>query len=513
MRKRVSCWGVLFVLITVTAGNSIGEEMGNILDNPSFEVDPVGHRGTPAFWNWTREAEKYLQIVADSPGNELGKKSLLIDFRNGQRSAGDWYIWSSLIPIEDAETYRQSCWMKTDGLIVGFGATFGRQFFDSKKKPIEGSDYHGRSYTFGVHNMGPVKWTHFSQVLVPERTPGDGNWKIDEIPRGACYVQIWAGASGYPARVWFDCLRFEPFRETAGPLEIGANRIARIIESDTRIEVDGKLNEDVWQTKGEWIDGFCRTFCSAEDASEAENQTRFKVAGDKDNVYFAVICDAAEPDKIASPPREHNDIAVFNDDAVEIFLDAGGQKKLYLHLGINPSGALYEEWYSRKVNLGISTAANVTPKGWQVEIAVPRDELWQLYNEAGSGVDGKLWNLNITRHQPNAGKDSFTSWSYTGAEGFHNVDTLGFLLLDDPKAIAVERISQINTQLHRDAFGDIELDDEKSDLSPQARTIVQEIKKLLQSQNAILAEIQEADYLPLAAFARSLQESIQSFQF
>ena len=497
---------VFFVLSITMSGNVFAKDFGNMLQNGSFEVDPVGYKGSPAGWQWREEAENYLQIVADSPFPEFGNRSLLIDYRQaGYRSRDNWYIFSSPLPIKDSGTYRQSCWLKTDGQIKGYGGSFARQFLDSNEKPI------GINYSYAVRHSGAKEWAAFNQVLVPERTPGDGKWEQDEIPQGTCYVQIRAGADGYPGRVWFDSLRFEEISPNAGPLdgplEIGDNMIAFAEPVKSPVSIDGELSEDVWQASSQWNGDFRRTICKLDAVSVAENQTRFKVAYDKDNVYFAIICESADTSAIVTQPYKHSNPHVCDGDDIEIFLDPSGNKEFFYQLCVNPSGSIYESWGG---GVSVKAAAVITPKGWLAEISIPKRKLGQLYQETGRSIKKLLWHLNITRHYPAGGTDQYTSWSYTGSSSFHNKKTLGTLLFDKPKNVLCEELSNANQQLRRLASGVSPPKDALAD--PRLPALLQEMNGLLQSQDYILEHVSASARVSKDSFARYSGESRRAVQ-
>lgn len=420
----------------------------NLLPNSSFQQNPPGHKGAPAGWTWEGPVE-IATLSNEKPLSAFGP-SLHLNYQGVERSRSVWHLWSDFIPVDATRSYRQSAWIKTDGPHEGYGASFGRRYFDADKKLIPFPAHQN----YLVKNVAPLTWQHFSQVLVPQRDTGKSEYAVDEIPANARYVRVSLISAYYPRQVWYNDVRFEAYNPASAPLEYGDNKVASMlpVAASQKIVIDGQADEALWQNSGEWQSDFVRTVTTPENISApaSENQTRFKVAQDAENVYFFIQSHHAKPAEIKAITTNNNNITVFADDAVEIFLDATGERRLAYHVGINAAGAHYEEWQSRSVALGLRVASQKTASGWQTEVAIPRQKLWQLYNEAGSEMDPSLWNLNITRHSPTLGDHRYTSWAYTGPRGFANNAQLGFLLLDSPRAILqskLPRTSQLLQQL------------------------------------------------------------------
>ena len=492
------------------------KEIGNLVLNSSFEIDPVGYKGSPKYWSGITHSDKYVSIVADSPMREFGEKCVQIDYAKfikdtGKKRPCKWMI-SQMIPIKDNQKYIQSCWIKTDGFAENrLGVTVGRAYFNKDKKPIMGSAFNGQYYSYMVHNAGPKEWTYYKQVLIPDPTPDDGKWESNEIPKGACYLQIWAGGFTYPFRVWFDGLRVEPYRESSGTLEIGDKKIYQAKEIKETPLIDGELSEDIWKEEGDWADNFCRTICPLKEVKVAADQTRFKVLYDKDYIYFGIICDESEPSKIKTRKRKHNDPSIWADDAIEIYLDPTYQKKTYFYFVVNAGGSVGEEFAKVPITTGIETATKLIDTGWQAEIKIPKEGLRErLFAVSNDTLNDKIWYMNITRHQPGDGKDRFTSWGYTSERSFHNVNTLGSLLFTEPKEVLIENFSLRNTYLQDILSRKKYLLQSTSDTPLRVKEVQNEVKEIIKSYNTLLIDIKKAPKISFSDFARLNRESLRT---
>jgi len=465
----------------------------NLLPNPSFQSDALGQHGLPAGWKWEGPAE-LATIVADKPLQSFGN-SFNLDFRNTERSKIAWYCWSDYVPIDSNQSYVQSGWIKTEGTYNGFGADLARRFYDADKKLIPTPQHQN----FTARNVSPLNWEYYSQVLVPQREPDKSIYAEDEIPANARYIRVGIFAAYYPKQVWFNDIRLEKYNPAAAPLSYGDNKIVSILPLQT--------NEKIGESQGQWQSTFVRTVCPENQivTLDKKEQTRFKIAQDKENVYLSIQCNSPDPTAIKSTATAHNDVALFGGDCVEVFLDATGERKLAYHLGVNPAGAFYEEWNRRTVNLGLHVTASKTATGWQAEVSIPRQMLWQLYHEAGSNMDNNLWNINVTRHAPAAGDNQYSSWAYTGPSGFANNANMGFLLLQDPRTILLDQLPDENKNLHQLA-AQIPAGEESAPM----RALKSTFDALLQSSDALMQTVQNTTQISEEDFVRALLYSRRS---
>ena len=211
----------------------------------------------------------------------------------------------------------------------------------------------------------------------------------------------------------------------AGSLMKGAEPMPPLVTAlqGTPSSIDGDLRDAVWQGPG-WHTGF--TALGTGEPADAE--TRFKVALDARNLYFAVECFEPRPDEVVADCRQH-DGPVFADDCVEIFLGLSADIRTYVHLAINSLGTLCDAEYDAagRRNTGWhcegSAAARPRPDAWTVECAVP---LYQL-NLSLDGVTS--YRLNVGR-QRKAGRRQLSSFAPLSG-GYHNSAKFASLRLPD----------------------------------------------------------------------------------
>lgn len=178
--------------------------------------------------------------------------------------------------------------------------------------------------------------------------------------------------------------------------------------------VDGKLDDAVWQ-EGAWSTGF-----SLLDRPEVivEVQTRFKVAIDAANLYFAVR--ANEPD-MANQVKTiaERDGKAYLDECIEIMMGADPEGSRYLHFIVNPLGTVYDEELFNEGNeanqawdSGCTVGVALEPDAWTLELAVPIVDT----GVTAKGQGG--WILNVARERRSGQIEELSSFApLTG--GFH----------------------------------------------------------------------------------------------
>jgi hypothetical protein len=201
------------------------------------------------------------------------------------------------------------------------------------------------------------------------------------------------------------------------------------------IVVDGKADEPGWRTAAVQT-----AFTSAEGCPELVDSTEAKLTWDDRFLYVFV---ASEDADVFSPFTNHDD-HLWENDVVEVFLDADGNRRGYIELQVNPRNATFDTWFVQgrpnrddSFDAGLQTQVIVKgtvdnrddgDSGWDVELAIP--------HEAARGKDpamkirvppqpGDTWRLNVVRvDKDRSGKVRAASWNRIGCEDFHALDRM-----------------------------------------------------------------------------------------
>jgi hypothetical protein len=178
--------------------------------------------------------------------------------------------------------------------------------------------------------------------------------------------------------------------------------------------IDGKVGAEEWAGAAT-LGGF--SFAASGKA--AARPTTVLAGHDGANLYLAFTC-GGQPNPRA---RERwHDGAVWEDDAVEVFLQPPGAEEYY-HFAVNAAGSQYEArcaagGLDAGWNCAWQAKAGRVEGGWAVEITIPL----QAVGGAASGV----WRANFGREEGDTG--TATCWSPT-FDGFHVPGRFGDLAL------------------------------------------------------------------------------------
>lgn len=222
-------------------------------------------------------------------------------------------------------------------------------------------------------------------------------------------------------------------------------------KSPKPIKIDGKLDEPAW--KGAPSTGI---FVNTLSGAPAEVKTEAKLLWDDQHLYLAF---ENQDTDIWSNLTKRDD-KLWTQEAVEIMIDADGNKKTYVELQVAPNGTIldtylpeyrkYEDtadpkrkqfdWSSKmKAKVVVEGTLNKRDdqdKSWTVEIALPLGDVNGLQKE-GVKVPpafGEVWRLNLFRMDAPEGKPQIAAgWSAPMVPDFHALEKFGEILFADEK--------------------------------------------------------------------------------
>ncbi len=181
-------------------------------------------------------------------------------------------------------------------------------------------------------------------------------------------------------------------------------------------QIDGKLDDQCWASAVTFTDTY-KFNTTVKDGTPA---TTWKLLWDRQGLYFAFTCADAD----IQAPALKRDAAVFNYDAVEMFILPEWQHGLYWELVIGPTGAIFDALHAKKFknwgpisredeNLpGLQVGYQVTgtpnqssdqDTGYVVEVAVPFRGL-PSYTRGNAPVPGDILHLMLARMDKNGDK-------------------------------------------------------------------------------------------------------------
>ncbi len=186
----------------------------------------------------------------------------------------------------------------------------------------------------------------------------------------------------------------------AGPLgpTTTTGAFAQVGRTDLPIQVDGSTGDDAWSRSLS-----LGTFTVLGGDRRAQFRTEARMTYDATNFYVAFRCE--EKDLTSADPvaAGRDDARVYEEDNVELFLDARGDKRTYLHVVVTRGGAFLDEIGRQDPKAtdvkGLQVAAGADTWGWEAEIAIPLAEIGM------TPVEGTRFTANVTRSRVRGSAD------------------------------------------------------------------------------------------------------------
>jgi len=188
--------------------------------------------------------------------------------------------------------------------------------------------------------------------------------------------------------------------QTPGPApQPSATRRYGIRPTESKIRVDGVLDEEVWKTSDvitlptEWTPG---------DNALAPVNTECMVTYDRSNIYVAFRCHESQPGSIRAHLMERdNTLILMQDDHVRIFLDTFNDQRRAFEFRVNPLGVQADaimgdqEYEDFSWDAIWDSAGRLTESGYAIEMAIPFNQL-RFPQAAGE----MTWGFSAERSWP-----------------------------------------------------------------------------------------------------------------
>ena len=217
-----------------------------------------------------------------------------------------------------------------------------------------------------------------------------------------------------------------------------ADPVVKAVHRQGPVVIDGHLSEADW-ARAERVG----PFISYDGKRRIQNNTWARLLWDEQNLYVAFECD----DKDIHTPYKKNDDPLYNSEAVEIFIDADGDKDEYVELQAAPNNLHFDAAFKGGRRKNFDTSYNVAyetavavdgtlnqpgdvDKGWVSEWRIP---IAQLRDVPHAPKVGDRWKINLFRLDRRRrgtkviGSEA-SAWSSPLSGDFHNLDRFGTLL-------------------------------------------------------------------------------------
>lgn len=249
-----------------------------------------------------------------------------------------------------------------------------------------------------------------------------------------------------------------------------------ILKTTEPINIDGKNDESVW-AKAPWSEPF--EDIEGKSEKKPASLSRFKLLWDNENLY--VYC-KFEEDHIWATLKEH-DQSIFQDNAMEMFIDPDGDTQNYMEFQINAFAAIWDlmlnkaprnggpsitDWDIKGLKKAVYIDGTLnkpadTDKSWGIELAVPL-KTFRYGGNSSLPKAGSTWKMNITRvYRDFDIKDGtyfkklgvngrpvqpdYTCWSVPGIVNFHYPERWGVVRFADENEVPAPFLNQQEEQL------------------------------------------------------------------
>jgi hypothetical protein len=202
--------------------------------------------------------------------------------------------------------------------------------------------------------------------------------------------------------------------------------------------IDGALNDDVWKS-AEAVE-----LKGSYDGRPVQRKTVARMLYDDANLYAAFDCE--DPDVWGT--LYNRDDAIYNQEVVEVFLDANADGKTYNELEVSPNNVIFDaQFETRRSDLekakawdsGMKTAVKVRgtinndsdrDDGWSVEMQIPINRLDEVPHIPPQPGDRWRFNLYRLEHLVREKQVEGQPFSPLYQGDFHNLPRFGWLVFD-----------------------------------------------------------------------------------
>ncbi len=229
---------------------------------------------------------------------------------------------------------------------------------------------------------------------------------------------------------------------TALAFDAGGQKMMRplpryeVFRASTPIKIDGDLNEQGWRKAPAVGD-----FVLNRDGSPAPYQTEAKILYDDHFLYFSF---RSADTNIWSTMRRRDE-HLWEEEVVEVFLQADPLLPNYIELEVNPLGSMldiyllsrrkplrYESWNSEKLKWAVRTDGTVDgqegDREWACEIALPLEDIVTAPHLPPH--PGDRWRMNLFRVEK-LPTPAEIAWSPTLKGDFHVLEKFGEIIFTD----------------------------------------------------------------------------------
>ena len=196
--------------------------------------------------------------------------------------------------------------------------------------------------------------------------------------------------------------------------------------------LDGNLEKPLWKPEHTWL--AMRGLVKGETVPNAKSTlVSFRIMPDKSALVVAVKCFEPAMDKIRAKTKHNDDFDIFEDDAVEIYIET--PERSYFKIVVNAEGKIWDESQDVTIvtrdtlptlwNPGVQAVVKKEKDRWTAEIVIPTKDFGAL------GPDkANPWGINVCRYRLAGNTPEDYALSPTGTGSFCVLSKLGNLRVE-----------------------------------------------------------------------------------
>jgi len=198
------------------------------------------------------------------------------------------------------------------------------------------------------------------------------------------------------------------------------------------IKIDGILNENVWQK----VPVTCSFKTFDNKTAPYKFTTYARLLWDQQYLYICFFCQ----DNDIWATMKKRDAPLYEEEVIEVYIDADNDKLTYTEIEINPLGAIFDaiilndgiqtiknvtlNWTCLDMKLGIKIKGTIEnrkdkDKYWTVEIAIPFSSLPDI--KSYPPEEGEVFGINMIRYERTKEKFWHLTWAPCYTEGWPHI--------------------------------------------------------------------------------------------
>ena len=205
--------------------------------------------------------------------------------------------------------------------------------------------------------------------------------------------------------------------------------------AEAPINIDGVMDEKAWER----VD--VMSLRLTDTGAEPKLKTQVRALWDDEYLYVGFY---AEDTDIWATMDQH-DQPLWEEEVVEVFIDADKDGIGYVEFNVNPLNALFDvavlnrtrvkseckimkDWDCEGIKHAVvcdgdPRSRETQDRSWTTEIAIPFRQIYTAPNIPPK--NGDTWRINFYRIEQGRDAEEYTAWSPTGAINYHLPDSFG----------------------------------------------------------------------------------------